>query len=578
MKKILIIAVLVSIVSSSCEEFLSTTPIDKVAAVNYFTDEEGLTQGLAAVYDPLSSTSLYKNLIWLHLEGSTDEGYYARSSNQPFTSIYTHNSGDPQVRDLWSTLYTGANRANDLIANIKLPTMDERKRDIILGEALFLRGYYNFILVSRFGDVPMKLTPTTSPEGVQLPKTPAAQIYAQVIKDMTEAEGKVATSTSYGYSSRVSKTVVQGILARVCLQMAGYPLLDTAKYADALSWANKVVNSGEHALNETFNAAPEYNLFNPSRGYSATNNAYRQIFINLAQDIYDVKECMWEAEFKGNLRDGAIREEGNVGQTNGITMGSVMLTDTGRSFGFTKGTPTLYNLYGVGDLRRDWALTTFTYNTGLPTWGIFVNPIAANPKLAATKVAIANTPANTATRDCGKWRREYQLVSQIGPLSAFGSSINFPILRYADVLLMRAEAANYLNGPTTLAYDAVNRVRRRGYGLPINVVSAVADLPAGLSKADFQLELINERSRELCFEGVRKMDLIRWGIFSSRMKAYGTEMSALPTPTGNRYGSTAGVNVGAAGPDSNNKFLLFPIPDNEISTNKALEGKNNPGW
>ena len=169
MKKIYITLGLVALLSTSCEDFLNTKPIDKVAAVNYFTDEESLTQGLAAVYDPLSSTSLYKNYIWLHLEGSTDESYYARNSNQPPTSIYTFNTGDAVVRDLWGTLYDGANRANDLIANINLPKMDEGKRQVILGEALFLRGYYYFMLTSRFGDVPMKLTPTSTPEGLQVP-------------------------------------------------------------------------------------------------------------------------------------------------------------------------------------------------------------------------------------------------------------------------------------------------------------------------------------------------------------------------------------------------------------------------
>lgn len=554
MKKITLIgAVLATVVFSSCENFLNTVPIDKVAAVNYFTDEEGLTQGLAAVYDPLSSTALYKNYLWLHLEGSTDEGYYARSS-APVVATYSHNAGDPTVADLWSTLYSGVNRANDLIANIDLPTMDESKRKVIMAEAMFLRGYYYYMLVSRFGDVPMKLTPTTSPVGVQLPKTPSAEIYAQVLKDMTEAEALLNTSTSMGYASRVSKTVAQGILARVCLTMAGYPLNDVAKYKDALTWSKKVVASNEHALNVSFDPDPALNVFNPSSG-GTSNNAYRQIFITATRDKYDVKESMWEAEFTGNLTD-AFREEGNVGQNNGIQFGNTELP-IGYSYAFQKGTSRLFNIYGKGDLRRDWVLTTYTYNG-----------------TTGAKVAIANTPATTGTRDNGKWRREYQTEF---PKSKFGTPINFPILRYADVLLMEAEAENQVNGPTTLAYDAANQVRRRGYGLPINAPSVVADLPAGLSKADFQLAIEDERMRELCFEGVRKADLIRWNKFASTMAAVGLEMSKAPIPTGNQYAKLAGLNVGAAGPDGNNKFLLFPIPSNEIGSNKLIT-TNNPGW
>lgn len=556
MKKIFIIGVLAALASSSCEDFLSTEPIDKIAAVNYFTDEEGLTQGLAGVYDVLGSQYLYGNYIWLALEGCTDEGYYARTSNAQPTALYNYNATEPVVAGLWATLYDGANRANDLIANINLPTMDEGKRQVILGEALFLRGYYYFMLVSKFGDVPMKLTPTTSPVGVQLPKTPSAEIYAQVLKDMTEAEAMVNTSTSIGYSSRVSKTVVQGILSRVCLQMAGYPLMDTAKYADALIWSNKVITSGEHELNQSFDTDPALNVFNPSDGGSTSNNAYRQIFINEARDIYDVKECMWEADFSGNSTDG-YSETGRLGNTNGITITNLAFTDIiGYGYGFIRGTGRLFNKYGVGDLRRDWVLTTYTYN------GTTGNKTAI---VKGSGAAAANFPYS---RDCGKWRREYETVR---PQNKNNTPINFPILRYADVLLMNAEAENYANGPTITAYNDVNQIRRRAYGLPINIASAVADLPAGLSKADFQLAIEDERMRELCFEGTRKSDLVRWNKFVTTMNEVGAEMSTAPTPANQRYGGLGGSNVVA-------KHLLFPIPSSEMGSNKLLLDINNPGW
>lgn len=554
MKNTYIILILTLLSMSSCEDFLSTEPIDKIAAVNYFTNEEGLTQGLAGVYDPLGSQFLYGNYLWLSLEGSTDEGYYARTNQAQGPSFYNFTISDAQIAGLWATLYDGANRANDLIANINLPIMDESKRQVILGEALFLRGYYYFMLVSRFGDVPMKLTPTTSPVGVQQPRIPSAEVYAQVLKDMIEAEAKINTSTSLGYSSRVSKTIVQGILSRVCLQMAGYPLNDVAKYKDALAWSKKVVDSGEHALNVKFDTDPTLNVFNPSDGGKISNNAYRQIFINQARDIYDIKESMWEAEFKGNSTDG-YSETGRLGNTNGITVTAVSLTDNlGYGYGFIRGTGRLFNKYGVGDLRRDWVLTTYTIN----------GTTGAKVAIAkGTGAAAANFPFS---RDCAKWRREYQTVR---PQNKNNTPINFPILRYADVLLMNAEAENYVNGPTTVAYNAVNQVRRRGYGLPINTPSVVADLPSGLSKADFQLAIEDERMRELCFEAVRKMDLIRWNKFVTTMNAVGVEMSTAPTPTNQQYGGLAGNNVAA-------KHLLFPIPSTEMGSNSMV--KQNLGW
>lgn len=572
MKKIYILLGLVALCTSSCEDFLNEEPIDKVALEQYYTDEEGLTQVLAGVYDPLGSSNVYGNSINVTFEVGSDEGYYARSAQTTGVQVYNFDPTNVSIANLWTDLYTGINRANDLIAHIDVPTMDEGKRQQILGEALFLRGYYYFMLVTRWGDVPLKLTPTTSPNGVQIARTAKADVYAQILKDMKEAEAKVATSTAIGYPSRVSKTVVQGILARVCLQMAGYPLNDTSKYAEALSWSKKVIDSGEHALNVTYSTDAAYNNFNQTLATVPvnSNNAYRQIFINAAQEKYDIKESMWEVEFKGNRADGYF-DLGGLGSQIGITMtpsaaNSPLLNSIGYCYGFVKGTARLFNKYDATgkDLRRDWNLTTYT-------WAV------NNTTNVATKTAIAKTVQ--FGRDAAKWRREYELLN---PKDKNQTGINFPVLRYADVLLMFAEAENQVNGPTAAAYEAVNQVRRRGYGLPIGTPSLVADMPAGLNKATFQQQAIeDERMRELCFEGLRRYDLIRWHKFYEAVKLSSDEMAAAPTTgpltSGNQqYGKLAGqnVNLDTSGKE---KYYLFPIPSIEILSNKLIT-ENNPGW
>ncbi|WP_175633901.1 RagB/SusD family nutrient uptake outer membrane protein [Pedobacter ghigonis] len=563
MKKIYVLLVLVAIASSSCKKFLDTQPTDKIALEQYYTDETGLTQALAGVYDPLGSGNVYGNLP-NGFEACTDEGYYARSGQVTGIQVFNFDPSNTNVTSLWTDLYTGINRANDLIAHIDVPQMDEGKRQIILGEALFLRGYYYFMLVTRFGDVPLRLAPTTSPNDVQLARTKTADVYAQILKDMTTAETKVATSTAIGYPSRVSKTVVQGILARVCLQMAGYPLNDTGKYAEALAWTKKVISSGEHALNTTFSTDATFNGFNETLPSvpANSNNAYRQIFINAAQEIYNTKESMWEIEFKGNRADGYL-DLGPLGSQVGITMtpsaaNSPLYSYPGYCYGFIKGTARLYNKYDATgkDLRRDWVLTTYTWTVN-------------NTTNTATKTAIAKTVQYG--RDMAKWRREYELLT---PKDKNQTGINFPVLRYADILLMFAEAENQVNGPTADAYNAINQVRRRGYGLPVAAASVVADL-TGLNKATFQQAIEDERMRELCFEGLRRMDLIRWNKFVSTMNSVGAEMGAAPTTgaltSGNQqYGGLGGKNVTA-------RNLLFPIPSLEMSSNKLIT-ENNPGW
>jgi len=566
MKKIYILLAMVAISTSSCEDFLNTEPVQKISLEQYFTDEAGLTSALAGVYDPLGGEKLYGSQIWYQLESCTDEGFFARATGAGLigTQVYNFDPTATNVSDMWSECYKGINRANDVIANINLPQMDEAKRQQMLGEALFLRGYYYFMLVVRFGDVPLRLEPTTTPNGTALAKTSTAEVYAQILKDMKAAEGMVS-QTKLDFAGRIYKTTVEGILARVCLQMAGYPLNDTSKYAEALSWSKKVIDSGQHSLNVAFKTtapatlpADYYNVKNPSNGV-VTNNGYRQIFIDEAADVYNTNETMWEVEEKGNRTDGYI-ENGRLGNNNGIlcqpTAASIYFNLYGYSFGFVKGTGKLFRSYDATgkDLRRDWVLTTYTINA---TSGVRTN--------------ISNTTANQYTRDCGKWRREYELLT---PKNQNYTPINFPLLRYADVLLMYAEAENQVNGPTAAAAEAVNQVRRRGYGqtnvaLPYAVSDAATATAVAGGKAGFQLFIEDERMRELCFEGLRRSDLIRWNKFVSTMNAVGADIAA--NGGGVSYGGLGGKNVLP-------KHLLFPIPSLEISSNTALEGKNNPGW
>lgn len=527
--------VLITVLSlSSCKKFLNTKPTDSLTPTDYYSSETKLLGALAGVYDKLGSSYLYGDYMFSELDACTDDSYYARSATTTGVPVYNFDFTNDRIRGLWQDCYIGIERANQLIANINIASIDENKRAIILGEAKFLRGYYYFLLVTRFGDVPLRLEPVISPNNTDLERTPIKDVYNQILTDMKDAESALPASSVIGHSSRVSKTVAQGILARVCLTMAGYPLNDNSKYSEALDWAKKVQTSGEHALNTTFNSA-------------LTNSAYSQIFINHAQDIYDVKESMWEVEFKGNNGADGYTETGRVGNTMGITMTSTTFqNDTGYCYGFIKGTGRLYNLYGAGDQRRDWALTTYTYNA-----------------TTGARVAITGT-TNAYGRDAAKWRRSYELLR---PKNKNWSPVNFPLLRYADVLLMLAEAENQVNGPTAVAYDAINMVRRRGYGFPVAASNAISDITPGLSQLAFQKTIEDERSRELCFEALRRPDLVRWGKFVAAMNAIGIDQA---TNGGSfTYAGLGGKNVA-------DKHLLYPIPSGEMALNKKMV--QNPGW
>lgn len=562
MKKIFIILVMVAFTTSSCEDFLNTEPTDKIALEQYYGDEAGLTSALAGVYDPLAS--VHNNVMLKDLAAVTDENFYARSGQTTGVVVNIFNAADSGIANLWNALYAGVNRANILIANINVPKMDESKRQVILGEALFLRGYYYFILVSNFGDVPLRVEPTTAPENLDMARTPSAQVYAQIEKDMKDAELKVQAD-KYDFCGRVSKTTVQGILARVYLHWAGFPLNNTAKYADASTYAKKVMDNPERGLNVSFNSDPAFRTFAPSIATNTANNAYRQIFINQLQNLYDTREVLWEVEFKGNATDG-YNERGPLGAQIGSPpfSNNTLAPTVGWSYGYLKGIPRLFNKYdSTGkDLRRDWVMSTYNYS-------------GTDGSRVAIDISTPTRYNSNTFRDCAKWRREYEAIN---PKAKNESGINFGILRYADILLMYAEAENQLNSsPTAAAIEAVNQVRRRAYGqtnvsLPYLISDAETATAAAAGKAAFQKFIEDERSRELCFEGLRRSDLIRWNKYVSTMNAVGNEIATNTVNTGLRYG-------GLGGKSTTDRNVLLPIPSVELLSNKLIPAEDqNPGW
>ncbi|SMD14279.1 RagB/SusD family nutrient uptake outer membrane protein [Pedobacter nyackensis] len=602
--------ILCLLVSLSCKK-LDTKPQDFLPPEAYYNTEEKLNASLTGVYDALGSTGLYGSRMCYLLGLEADEGYYARSTTPIGPHEYNFTASHANINMYWTTLYTGITRANALLANVdNNPEIKAGIRSQIRGEALFLRGYYYFMLVQSFGGVPLVLKPTLDVDDVDIPRATDKEVYDQILKDMKEAEGLVAKINLLGYSGRVSKSAVRGILARVCLFMAGYPLKDISKYAEAREWAKKVIDDTEAAHD-----------LNPS---------YSSIFIKYARDEYDIKESIWEVEFWGNNGE-SYTEAGGVGYLNGPASAN---TDTGEGFGGVRATASLYQLYKAGDLRRDWSIAGFTYNaTG-----------ATGAKTAITTVSVATLYNRTS----GKYRREYELVL---PKSRSVTPINFPLLRYSDVLLMFAEADNEINAtPSTEAVDAVNKVRQRAWSTGIKAITVTngganytsaptvtisvpaaggvramataviststkkvtsiplvfdgvtgtqmgsnytsatitisggggtgatatatvhkltdANVPAAdmASQEDFRQFIQDERARELCFETLRKGDLIRWGIFVFTMNKIGDQVTQ-QVPTA--YWAQRYHNV-------KEKHLLWPIPTSELAVNNAL--KQNPYW
>lgn len=586
--------------------FLDTDP-QIIPDDGYYNSEQKLIYGLAGVYGVLNSEAIYGNYYSLQIANADDLCYfnnYNNSESRP--DRYNHSAGTAAIYDTWSKLYEGIKNANRYIEAVEKTEIDPGKLSVDIGlyiaEARFLRAYYHFLLAQAWGDVPLRVKATTSPNpnDVQMAATPQEQVL-KWCADEIEATIPDLYEPIDNTPSRVSQTVAQGILARVYLFMAGESVkqidgLDKKEmYRRAAYWANEVIASHKHDLNES----------------------YEEIFINMIRDQYDTQfhESMWEAEFLGDRTSATDWTNGRIGDLIGLRSQSRTTNYSewacNYSYGYYNGSYTLWQLYWENDRTADetasatvidkrltWNLPGYNYR-GMnnqkisyknkagetvtrylqQTQSMFKTPWVYNnnfamPDIEGLDQTIENAfdPADLvydptvmcAVRNAGKWRRETVYEKQMSAKSLY-TTINFPILRYADVLLMYAEAINeYAGAPDDQAKDAIREIRKRA-GVKTDE-SLLGDYRS------FRDLVRNERGRELAFEGLRKWDLIRWGTFVEKMHNAGTNQ-----PTKNKYRNVSYTNYASANyANVTARHIYLPIPTKELAVNHAL--RQNPLW
>ncbi len=624
--------------STSCSDFLEKEPT-YMTLENYFSTEEEASSFLTGIYAILGQSSFY-GADYMYLVGGDDLSHYGGSGRSPATKGLICNnatSSDQAVTAFWYTLYSGINRANIFLENIdRVSDIDDDTKAQYIAEVRFLRAFYYFNLVQCWGDVPFRTSSTTTVVGLDIERTDKQEIYDFIISEMAEISdvdsGGLLTASELSYlPGHVSKSAAWGILARVYLFRAGEHYRDgvtasedetTTYFEEAKKYAQMVVDYGGHSLADDY-----WDVFIDmcSDQYNTTAN----------ESIWEVE---FAGDNTGDTRaEGRI---GNIIGITAPNLASetniVGSSDPGYSYGFIYATPKLYRLYciespmttisnlmsltvnyGSGSDRENtwdatylvktkderflWNIAPFVYvesggsNTGVTGRRFYEGALitssgedesrskgfrelwlehdngrsysygnvewesgADEPEEGDYEYRSGtNTFTSNIARVCAKWRREYEADKKDKNYTA----INFPILRYSDVLLMLAEAENELNGPTDEAYLYLNMVRER----------AGASTISGLDQDEFRQMIKDERARELCFEYLRHFDLIRWGEFSERMN----ELVIYATSSGTEW-QQGPTNVYTYFQVSDT-YNYFPIPDVEMSVNKAIT-QNNPGW
>jgi tetratricopeptide (TPR) repeat protein len=440
----------IALLTGSClDKFVQISPEYSIDSENYFNSEEDYYKALVAAYDMLQST--YVNAILGEIasdntlcggENPTDVIGWQQIDDM------IHTSTNSNLHDIWNWMFAGVQRTNYFM-EFKDKINFEGK-DIMIGEILFLRAYYYFELVKWFGPVPLKVDQRFKlGDEKTIPRAPVEDVYAQIEEDLIYAESVLP---EYPLEiGRATKGTAQALLGKAYLYQK--------KYSDAADAFERLITAGNYTLVTDFASIFE------NEGENGTESVFEIQYTDVEGAGFGCLQCS-----EGNVAVGF----------SGIRSYEGPLYSSG--FSFNVPVEEAYNAYETGDLRRDisildivaWADSTgATYSTGNEHTGYF------------NRKYIPRKRSENAQNDLN-----------------LTNPNNYRAIRYADVLLMAAEANNQI-GNDAKAQDYLNLVRQRAFGDTNHDITL-----SGAALAD---AIYNERRLELMGEGHRFFDLVRTG-------------------------------------------------------------------
>lgn len=488
-KKFLILAVIASGFLTSCKDFLEPDSLSTFDVNYIYSNPDDARKGVNAIYESFGQDA-FRSRLSNNMAGNTDiEHQSGWSSTADRYQIWDLNAlatnGD--LRIVWNAAYTSIRNCNVAIEGIEasdaLKSSDvtvSRKMYQMLGEAYTMRAYWYSMLTLYFGDVPNVRQAPKAGNNFFLPKEDRNVILSQVIDDLIKIEDKMLWADQNSYSiEQINREYTMGMIARLALQRGGYyltPAMQMERKSDYLDYYKIAKTYTEKLISLKDRALP---------------TDFKQVFLNESKFVTPSNsDVLFEVPFAiGN---------GDVGWNIGITVegGTTAAHSYGSGNNYMAIPPTYYFSFDTLDVRRDVTCAFYKINT------------------SAQAVFVTNS-MNIAQ---GKWSRWF-LDKAPGASTAKGTGINWPMMRYSDVLLMLAEAENELNGPTEIAQNALKRVRQRAFASanwPTKVDAYVKSISA--SKQSFFNAIVDERAWEFGGEMIRKYELIRWNLYAPKMK------------------------------------------------------------
>ena len=500
---------------TACNDFLDVDPDSTSANTEFIYNNEGeISTALNGVYAQILSGNTFGNNLYKDFQLNSDVDFSTNTSetasgNKPARFDTRSDAGN--INSLWNALYTGVETANEFIFNLKNSKLYEEKMKTeiadgentggvvteevpnvtkltqMMGEAKVMRAMFYHELLSYWGDIPFTFKATYETNNLYPEVTDRQVVSDSLIADLRHAAEWMQSDkdATLDAPERISKEAAYAMIARLALQAGGYSLNHDANdvngykmtrpsnykeyYQIARDYAKKVIDAGGHSLNKSF----------------------RDVFVDECNHIVNKgDDAIFEIPF-GKDNSGAWGyAQGPKSDVDANNETDFSNGAWGSTSGNVRTTRFYRHMFKEGDARRDYVCGTWGYsNQGLPA------------------INFSYTMYNN------KWSKLWNTVG-LGKSSTGNTGINFAYIRYADVLLMFAEADNEVNGaPTQEAIDAVNQVRRRAYnGVDYELTAAQT-----ATKEDFLKAVLDERKFEFAGENMRWKDLVRNNLYSEQI-------------------------------------------------------------
>jgi starch-binding outer membrane protein, SusD/RagB family len=475
MKNIVLKSALIALLFTAvgCEDFLEQEVPGQFAEQDFYKTDEDALLATTAIYDILQAhynaswSSMYMVKTMPSDESNAAGGGPGDQEGYQTLDKYTFDADNDKISGTWELTYATIYRANKVINNV-LPETPLRQR--LIAEAKALRAYSYLDLVSLWGDVPLVTGDIAPSDYNTISRTPKADVYVQIEKDLQEAIEELPLKSQYGGGDkfRMSKGAAQALLGKAYLYQEKWPL--------AVTLFEAVISSGQYGLESSVGVA-----------FSEAGEFGKESLFEVNYDknqSYDWGNFPWDWRPESNIH---IQLMGPRADFYAKAPADSLIG----GWGFNSPKAKLYNAFvAAGDVKRR-AATIMSEAELKAIGGNWTNPEAYDYE--------------------GFFQRKYgTYASQTGgPVAELNYGTNWRLLRYADVLLMAAEAHHRAgSGGTGLEY--LNQVRRR------------SDLGALSVSGEALFEaIIRERQLELAFEGHRYIDLVRWGRAAQELGPFG---------------------------------------------------------